>query len=168
MRMAMVTRRIRNGPDHHDQLFWSIRGIQSLLEEIHGTWAVRIGVTSPQLMMIFALRDFDAQGNGLPVKEVARILSVDPTFITTQSKVLEAKGFFRRTSSSEDGRVVRLSLSDKALKQLANLSARQKKLTDYIFAELTEQGIQALVSKVLALKIRMEKASAIASIDLDD
>jgi DNA-binding MarR family transcriptional regulator len=168
MRTAMGTRRIGSGPGHHEQLFWSIRAIQSLLDEIHGTWAIRIGVTNPQLTMIFALRDFDSQGNGLPVKEVARILSVDPTFVTTQSKVLEAKGFFRRTSSSEDGRVVRLSLSDKALKQLANLSARQKKLTDYIFAELTEQGIQALVSKVLALNIRMEKASAIASIDLDD
>ena len=69
---------------------------------------------------------------------------------------------------SEDGRVVRLSLTDKSLKQLAALSIRQNKINDYIFAELTEQGIQALVTKVLALKIRMEKASAIASIDLDD
>jgi hypothetical protein len=59
-------------------------------------------------------------------------------------------------------------LTDKSLKQLAALSIRQNKINDYIFAELTEQGIQALVTKVLALKIRMEKASAIASIDLDD
>ena len=164
----METRRIGSGPSHRDQFFWSIRGLQSVLDEINGTWAIRIGVTSPQLIMMFALRDFDAQGDGLPVKEVARILSVDPAFVTTQSKILGAKGLVSRTSSSEDGRVVRLSLSDKALKQLVNLSPHQNKLTDYIFAELTEQGIQSLVSKVFALKIRMEKASAIASIDLDD
>jgi hypothetical protein len=63
---------------------------------------------------------------------------------------------------------VRLSLSDKSLKQLADLSVRQKKINDYILSEFTEQGIEALVTKVFALKNRMEKASAIASIGLDD
>jgi len=117
--------------------------------------------------MVFALRDFDDHGTGLPVKEVARILNVDPTFVTTQSKILEAKGFVSRNASSEDARVVRLSLSDKSLKQLADLSVRQKKINDYIFSDFTEQGTQALVTKVLALKNRMEKASAIASLDFD-
>jgi hypothetical protein len=90
--MGIRKTRTESGPRHHEQLFWSIRGIHSLLEVIHGTWANRIGVTTPQLTMVFALRDFDHQGKGLPVKEVARILNVDPTFVTTQSKLLEAKG----------------------------------------------------------------------------
>ena len=59
-------------------------------------------------------------------------------------------------------------MSDKSLKQLADLSVRQKKINDYILSEFTEQGIEALVTKVFALKNRMEKASAIASIGLDD
>jgi len=160
--------RAENGPRHHEQLFWSIRGINSLLEVIYGTWANRFGVTTPQLLMVFALRDFDHQRKGLPVKEVAKILNVDPTFVTTQSKLLEANGFISRNASSEDARVVRLSLTDKSLKQLAALSIRQKKINDYIFSGFTEQGMQALVTKVFALKDRMEKASAIASIGLDD
>ena len=160
--------RTESGPRHHEQLFWSIRGIHSLLEVIHDTWATRFGVTTPQLVMVFALRDFDHQGKGLPVKEVAKILNVDPTFVTTQSKLLEVKGFVSRNSSSEDARVVRLSLTDKALKQLADLSVRQKKINDYIFSEFTEQGLHALVTKVFAIKNRMEKASAVASIGLDD
>ncbi len=102
------------------------------------------------------------------MKEVARILKVDPTFVTTQSKLLEAKGFVSRNASSEDARVVRLSLTDKSLRQLADLSIRQKKINDYIFSEFTEQGMQALVTKVFALQNRMEKASAITSIGLDD
>jgi MarR family transcriptional regulator, organic hydroperoxide resistance regulator len=114
-------------------------------------------VTTPQLIMVFALRDFDHQGKALPVKEVARILNVDPTFVTTQSKLLEAKGFVSRNSSSEDGRIVRLSLTDKPLTQLADLSVRQKKINDYIFSEFTEQGIHALVTKVFALKIGWKK-----------
>jgi MarR family transcriptional regulator, organic hydroperoxide resistance regulator len=114
-------------------------------------------VTTPQLIMVFALRDFDHQGKALPVKEVARILNVDPTFVTTQSKLLEAKGFVSRNSSSEDGRIVRLPLTDKSLTQLADLSVRQKKINDYIFSEFTEQGIHALVTKVFALKIGWKK-----------
>jgi MarR family transcriptional regulator, organic hydroperoxide resistance regulator len=155
-------------PRHHEQLFWSIRGIHSLFEAIHDTWANRFGVTTPQLVMVFALRDFDNHGTGLPVKEVARILSVDPTFVTTQSKILEAKGFLSRNASREDARVVRLSLTDKSLNQLAALSTQQKKINDYIFSEFTEQGMHSLVTKVFALKNRMEKASAIASIGLDN
>jgi len=160
--------RAENGPRHHEQLFWSIRGINSFLEVIYGTWANRFGVTTPQLLMVFALRDFDHQRKGLPVKEVAKFLNVDPTFVTTQSKLLEANGFVSRNASSEDARVVRLSLTDKSLKQLAALSIRQKKINDYIFSGFTEQSLQALVTKVFALKGRMEKASAIASIGLDD
>jgi DNA-binding MarR family transcriptional regulator len=118
--------------------------------------------------MVFALRDFDDQGAGLRVKEVATLLSVDATFVTTQSKLLEANGFINRNASSEDGRVVRLSLTDKALKQLADLSTRQKKINDYIFSEFTDPGLQAFVTKVLAVKNKMEKASAIALIGLDD
>jgi DNA-binding MarR family transcriptional regulator len=102
------------------------------------------------------------------VKEVAKILNVDPTFVTTQSKLLEANGFVSRNASSEDARVVRLSLTDKSLRQLAALSIRQKKINDYIFSGFTELGMQALVTKVFALKDRMEKASAIVSIGLDD
>jgi DNA-binding MarR family transcriptional regulator len=160
--------RAENGPRHHEQLFWSIRGINSLLEAIYSTWANRFGVTTPQLLMVFALRDFDHQCKGLPVKEVAKILNVDPTFVTTQSKLLEANGFVSRNASSDDARVVRLSLTDKSLRQLAALSIRQKKINDYIFSGFTEQGMQALVTKVFALKDRMEKASAIVSIGLDD
>ena len=160
--------RAENGPRHHEQLFWSIRGINSLLEAIYSTWANRFGVTTPQLLMVFALRDFDHQCKGLPVKEVAKILNVDPTFVTTQSKLLEANGFVSRNASSDDARVVRLSLTDKSLRQLAALSIRQKKINDYIFSGFTEQGMQVLVTKVFALKDRMEKASAIVSIGLDD
>ena len=156
------------GPRLPEQLFWAIRGINSNLEAINGVWADQLGVTAPQLTMLFALRDFDNHGTGLRVKEVAEALSVDPTFVTTQSKILETKGLVSRNASNEDGRVVRLSLTDKSLKQLAALSIHQTKINDYIFAEVTEQGIQTLVAKVLTLNIRIEKASAIASIGLDD
>jgi DNA-binding MarR family transcriptional regulator len=142
--------------------------MHALFDKIHGVWANRIGVTIPQLTLMLALRDNDSKGTGLPVKEVARILGVDPAFATTQSKILEAKEFIDRKPSTEDGRVVYLCLSNKSLKSLTALSQHQRKINDYIFSEITEQGIQALLMKVIAIKNRMEKASALASIDLAD
>ena len=158
----------QSGPPHHEQFLWAIRGVQSHFDMIHAAWAHRFGVTTPQLLLVFALRDFDHHGTGLPVKEVAKLLGVDPTFATTQSKLLETKGFVSRKTSDEDARVVRLSLTDKSVKQLDHLSTRQKKIHDYIFSEFTDQGLHALVAKVLAVKNKMERASAVASIDLDD
>ena len=122
--------------------------IHTLLDAIHGTWADRLGVTTPQLLIVFALRDFDNQGTGLRVKEVATLLSVDATFVTTQSKLLEANGLVNRSASSEDGRAVRLSLTDKSLKQLADLSTRQKNQRLYLlgihrsgFANVCHEGV---------------------------
>lgn len=40
-------------------------------------------------------------------------------------------------------------------------------MTDYMFSEFTEQDVQALLTKVSVLKNRIEKASAIASLDFD-
>ena len=51
---------------------------------------------------------------------------------------------------------------------MSDLSVRQERIYDYIFSEFTEQGMQALLTKVFALKNRMEKASAISSTGLDD
>ena len=45
-------------------------------------------------------------GNGVPVKDVSAMLHVDPSFVTTQSKMLEKNGFMRRVPSRQDARVV--------------------------------------------------------------
>ena len=149
------------------QLFWAIRTIHSHLEEIHVAWAKLFGVTTPQLMILFALADFDDRRTGLPVKQVAKILYVDSTFITTQSKLLEGRGFVSRVASDEDARVVRLSLTEKSLRQLADLSMRQKTINGYVFSQFSDHDMRELAASMFALKTGMEKASAIASLDLD-
>jgi DNA-binding MarR family transcriptional regulator len=57
------------------------------------------------------------------VKVVAKMLHVDPSFVTTQSKILEKKGFMRRKTSGDDARVVQMSLTDKSYKRIADLAS---------------------------------------------
>jgi hypothetical protein len=85
---------------------WEIAAINVHLQEIRYFWAKTLGITPPQWMILMALADLD-RGEGVPVKTVSKMLHVDPSFVTTQSKMLEKKGFMRRKASPDDARLCR-------------------------------------------------------------
>ncbi len=88
-------------------------------EEVRNFWAKVLGIRGPQWMIIVALQKLD-HGAGVPVTAVATMLHVNPTFVLTQSRLLEKKGFVRRTAVSDDSGTVSLSLTDKAFRHLGN------------------------------------------------
>jgi MarR family transcriptional regulator, organic hydroperoxide resistance regulator len=90
-------------------------------EEVRNFWARVLGMRGPQWMIIVALQKLD-HGEGVPVTAVAAMLHVNPTFVMTQSRLLEKKGFVRRTAVSDDSGTVSLSLTDKAYRHLAKLA----------------------------------------------
>jgi MarR family transcriptional regulator, organic hydroperoxide resistance regulator len=149
------------GAKNHDiaqQLAWEIAAINVYLQEIRYFWAKTLGITSPQWMILMALADLD-QGEGVPVKVVSKMLHVDPSFVTTQSKMLEKKGFVRRKASRVDARVVQMSLTDKTYKHIASLAAQQEELSNFIFEEFSDRELGEFIGKLAALKNRLEKAS---------
>jgi MarR family transcriptional regulator, organic hydroperoxide resistance regulator len=137
---------------------WEIAAINVHLQEIRYFWAKTLGVSGPQWMILMALADLD-QGEGVPVKVVSKMLHVDPSFVTTQSKMLEKKGFMRRKTSGDDARVVQMSLTDKSYKHIASLAAQQEELNNFIFAEFNDRDLSEFTDKLTALKARLEKAS---------
>jgi DNA-binding MarR family transcriptional regulator len=136
---------------------WEIASISVHLEELRHFWAKTLGISGPQWMIVVALADLD-QGDGVPVNAVSKMLHVDPSFVTTQSKLLEKKGFIRRKPSAEDARIVKMSLTDKTCKHLASLASQQEALNEFIFAEFAPPEIEDLAAKLAALKKRLEKA----------
>jgi MarR family transcriptional regulator, organic hydroperoxide resistance regulator len=94
----------------------------------------------------------------VPVKIVSKMLHVDPSFVTTQSKLLEKKGFMRRKTSDEDARVVQMSLTDKSYKHIAGLASKQEELNNFIFAEFSDRELSDFTARLAALKNRLEKA----------
>src|SRR6201992_3623282 len=139
-------------------LVWNILSINSHMEDIRYFWAGLMRVSGPQWLIVMAVHDLD-RGNGVPVREVSAKLHVDPSFVTTQTKLLEKDGFMRRKSSSEDARVVLLSLTDKAYKGLANLATRQESVEDYIFGDLSNEELERFTETLTLLRVRLEKAS---------
>jgi MarR family transcriptional regulator, organic hydroperoxide resistance regulator len=139
------------------RLTWVIASINVHLEELRYFWAKTLGISGPQWMILMALADMD-QDEGVPVNVVSKKLHVDSSFITTQSKLLEKKGFLRRKTSTEDARIVQMSLTDKTYKHLASLASQQEALNDFIFAELDNEQIGQLTDKLTMLESRLEKA----------
>jgi len=136
---------------------WVIASINVHLEELRYFWAKTLGISGPQWMILMALADLDER-DGVPVNAVSKKLHVDSSFITTQSKLLEKKGFLRRKTSAEDARIVLMSLTDKTYKHLSGLAAQQEALNEFIFAELNDKQLGELTDALNALKCRLEKA----------
>jgi len=143
---------------------WEISSINSHLEELRQFWARTLGISGPQWMILMALADMD-QDEGVPVNAVSKRLHVDSSFVTTQSKLLEKKGFLRRKTSAEDARIVQMSLTDKTYKHLAGLASQQEALNDFIFAEFNERELDDLNGKLTTLQRRLEKATLKVVVD---
>jgi DNA-binding MarR family transcriptional regulator len=139
------------------KFLWDIASINVHLDQIRQFWAQTLGVSGPQWMILMAVAELD-RGQGVPVKDVSTMLHVDPSFVTTQSKMLEKYGLVRRVTSTFDARVVLMSLSDKACKRVANLSSRQELLDQFIFADFDDRTMKDIAVQIASLKDRLEKA----------
>ena len=154
-----------------DRLTWEITAaIHAHLEEIQRVWARVLGISRSQWMILMAISDLD-DGSGVPVKTVAKILHVDGSFVTTQSNLLEKIKLVRRRPCRMDGRVVRLFLSDRALKLLARESERNQAVTDSVFTDFEEGELNKLVTQLTLLERRAREGKVktvdrVVSLDL--
>jgi MarR family transcriptional regulator, organic hydroperoxide resistance regulator len=144
---------------------WVIASINVHLEELRYFWGKALGISGPQWMILMALAEID-QDDGVPVNVVSKKLHVDSSFVTTQSKLLEKKGFIRRKSSTEDARIVQMSLTNKSAKHLANLAAQRESLNEFIFAEFDDRELGELTDKLTVLQDRFEKACVKVVLDI--
>lgn len=143
-----------------------ISSINSRLERVRQFWGKALGVSAPQWMILIAISDLD-KNDGVPINVVSKLLHVDPSFVTTQSKLLEQKELLRRTSSPADARVVRLSLTDKTKKHLSGLAEQHKAFKKTVFEEFNEHELAEFTGKLAMLNIRLEKACLIAAMDFE-
>ncbi|MGY3356312.1 DNA-binding MarR family transcriptional regulator [Bradyrhizobium sp. GM0.4] len=143
------------------RLAWEIASINAYLEEIHQIWASALGLTYSQFSLLVAL----SMGDGVAINSIAKMLHVEASFVTSQSKALEKRGLLHRRPCSTDRRVVRLSLSDKAYRQLGDLVEQQAALDEFIFREFAAPEKSSFISMLAILKRRIEKVRHRAALD---
>jgi MarR family transcriptional regulator, organic hydroperoxide resistance regulator len=147
------------------KLLWDISAINVHLDDMRRSWAQTLGITGPQWTILTALAALD-KGQGVSVKDLVATLHVQQPFVTTQTKMLEKSGFVRRAISTDDGRVVLMSLSDKAHRQIALLSSRQEAMDKFIFADFDDRALKDISDQIASLKDRLEKAALKLSADI--
>ena len=143
------------------RLAYEIASISAYLDEVHQIWASALGLSHPQLKILMAL----VEGDGASVSAVAKMIHVEPSFVTSQSKVLERKGLLYRRTSSADGRVVELSLSESICRQLKTLSEQQNALEKFIFKGFAADQTADFMTILTTLRERMEKVRHKAALD---
>lgn len=158
-------RQSKRNQDLARRFAWEVASINVHLQELRHFWAKTLEISGPQWMILMALADLD-KGDGVPVKVVSKMLHVDPSFVTTQSKLLEKKGFMRRKSSADDARVVQMSLTDKSYKHIANLASQQEALNEFIFAEFSDGELEEFTDRLASLKNQLEKACLKVAMDI--
>ncbi|MET4449194.1 DNA-binding MarR family transcriptional regulator [Bradyrhizobium sp. GM2.2] len=143
------------------QLAWEIASINAYLEEIHQIWASALGLSYPQFRLLMAL----SMGDAVAVNVIAKMLHVEASFVTSQSKALEKRGLLHRRRCLTDRRVVQLSLSDKAYQQLGDFVEQQVALDEFIFKEFAVSEKSSFISMLAVLKRRIEKVRHRAALD---
>ncbi|KWV54646.1 MarR family transcriptional regulator [Bradyrhizobium macuxiense] len=159
-----VDRSFADGQETVCRFTMEIRSINAHLEELRQFRANMLGITGPQWMILTALADLDRK-DGAPVNVVSKLMHVDASFVTTQSKLLEKKGLLRRRSSTSDARVVQLSLTDKAYKHLTTVATKLEALNEFVFGEFGIPESLELVSKLAAVRHRLESACLKAALE---
>jgi DNA-binding MarR family transcriptional regulator len=119
-------------------------------------WATNLDINGAQWSIMQALMELD-RGDGVPVKEVAKLMIVDSSYVTKQWRPLEQNGLVRMLSC-HDARFVKLGLTEKARKTLDELALRQEQVVAFIFAEFTSHEVTELVSRLSVLASRLEMA----------
>ncbi|MGY3533352.1 DNA-binding MarR family transcriptional regulator [Bradyrhizobium embrapense] len=146
-----------DGQEIFRPFMWEIRSISACLEELAKFRANMLGITGPQWMILMAV-DYLGKEKGVSVNLVSRLMHVDPSFVTTHSKLLEKKGFLRRKPSTADARVVQMSLTAKTRKHLASLTPREEAQDIQAFDEFGPDGSSEFITGLAAVRHRLEKA----------
>ena len=140
------------------QIIWDLISINSNFEDMRRHWAKKFGVSGPQWSIMLAINDMD-KGGGVPVGEVSAKIHAVSTFVTTQTKLLEQQGLLKRVSSTTDARVVLLSLSDRARKEIAKYFGQWGDLHGFIFSDFDAAALRDIKQQLELLKRRTDIAS---------
>jgi DNA-binding MarR family transcriptional regulator len=138
---------------------WDIASLNTHLEDIRRAWARLLGISGPQWLILMAV-DASNSDDGISVGDVSEKLHVQPTFVTAQSKILESSGYLRRKGSVTDGRIVLMSLTDKARREIAKLSSQRKALNEFIFADLSIRSLRDINEKLALVRNRAKMAAS--------
>jgi DNA-binding MarR family transcriptional regulator len=155
------------GPAAHspgaERFCWDMITIDAHLAEIRAYLAGKLKVSVPQWILMSVLEDRGA-GEGVSVRDVSKCMAVDASFVTTQSKLLEAKGLVLRVQSSTDARVILMSLSQVARDRIEAISGERGSIRDFMFVDLDADALETFLKSLAQVRDNISRASRLVSL----
>ena len=118
--------------------------LNALVRDLNKIWEaqfVDLGLTPPLGYMLALI----LSEPGLSQKDLAQRLHLERSTVTRFLEVLENKGLIRRESAPEDGRVIRVSPSEKGKALKPKVFKVLKKVSAVLDSKMAGQEIEALL-----------------------
>jgi DNA-binding MarR family transcriptional regulator len=150
--------------DGSDRTFRTL--VQGLLRfsAIHGAirdgYATILRLTGQQYTLLLCIRLLSDQGT-VNIRTIADHLRVSGSYITVETKALEQLELVQRQRSSQDRRLVSLSLTRRGMALLDSIATLRQRVNDVEFGCLSKQEFRLLVPLVERLVQSGERALAL-------
>src|SRR5690606_19129240 len=105
-----------------------------------------IGLPGVDYTILISIGHLQADGESVNVNQLASCLHLSGAFVTTVTNKLVKRGLITKEPDPEDRRKVRLSLTDKAWRQLSKLAPIQRQVNDVQFGPLQPDDLSFLVT----------------------
>jgi DNA-binding MarR family transcriptional regulator len=129
---------------------------------IRDGYAAILGVTGPQYTIMLCIRNLCAAGP-VSVKIAADHLRLSGSYLTAETKALEASGLVCKERGAEDRRMVSLSLTPKGAALLDSIAELRQQVNDVQFGCLSNEEFKSLVPLIERLIPSGERALALQS-----
>ena len=139
----------------HDALAFSTR-----LQDIRNGFGEAIGLSGPAYSILIAIEHLAAEEE-VGIGRVAEHLHLSGAFVTIEVGKLVRGGLVAKAPDADDGRRVRLSVTDSARARLDALAELQRPVNDALFASLTREQFQAFAGIMSSLVDGAEEALAL-------
>ena len=136
----------------HDALGFSAR-----LLEIRNRLGEAIGLSGPAYSILISIGHLAADGE-VGVSRLSEHLHLSGAFVTMEVSKLVKEGLVTKAPDPEDGRRVRLAVTDKARALLEQLGETQRPVNDAIFADFDAERFASFAKDIAALVSGSEDA----------
>ncbi|RUA03109.1 MAG: MarR family transcriptional regulator [Candidatus Poseidoniales archaeon] len=109
-----------------------------------------IGLHVGQEMLLAALQDND----GMTQSDLAELLMIQPSTVTNSLRRLERDGIVGRVADSEDQRITRVHMTDKAQSMMESVGCQWAKLEESAFSGFTVE--ERVLLRRLLMQVSMQ------------
>lgn len=113
-------------------LIYDLFVVGERLTEVRSYLGAHLGITGPQFNLLTAVHQIEGD-TGVSVGDVADVLYVSASFVTTESGKLVKKGLLERRPDPHDARVTRLGLTAGGNAAMASIIPEMQKVNDLFF-----------------------------------